>query len=260
MKKIATLAATALASTLAFATPAAAQSIEVGRQTLLDNGSAPATLRLNLTAQVTANGTHTLTCALNQPVLTTPSAMEDFAALGVQSSIITNSTTPVTVGALTLTYGGRINPKGMAVGDAIYTGSATPVSSSSATASGLSCPQDRQVSVGARDAIPGHPGQPFIAAVPAVDPVYGTKKEEACMILAQADPKDDLIPGKCPDVIDTSVIVTPGQEAVAGQEFIAAVADVPAVPAQSVTISYTPSYSFSQTNISVVVDGQTFTF
>jgi hypothetical protein len=286
MKKIAILAATALASTLAFAAPASAQSIEVGRQTLLDNGSAPATLRTTLKAQVTSNGTHRLDCTLNAPTLTTPSASEDFAALNVPTSSSETSNTPVNVGEVILTYNGRINPKGMAVGDAMYAATLTPVAASSQSASGLSCPAARDVSVGFRAAVAGDPGQPFIAAV-AADPgqpfiaavegkeaVYGTMPEPICKALALAD-----APGRqhdkvsdCPKVPDLSNLISAAVEAVAGQayrapveavigqEFRPAIQAVDAVPAQTVTISYTPTYSFSQTNISVTVDGQNFTF
>jgi hypothetical protein len=264
MKKIAILAGAALASTLAFAAPASAQTnIEVGRQTLLDNGAAPATLRLNLTGQATATGTHSLTCTLEYVGgAPTGTALEDFTALSIPTNPSANGNANETVsGQVSLQYTGRINPKGMAVGDAVYRGSFDAAAVAAAAPSPLLCPNGATVpNLGFRAAVPGTNGQDAVIGSDAVPAIYGTKKEEVCMAAAQANPHDDLIPGKCPDVPDLNNVIQAPRDAVIGRDAIPATNGTPQIDGVSVTYRYVPSNaSFFQSGLTVLVEGQTVT-
>jgi hypothetical protein len=263
MKKfvyMAAAAAVALASTAASASTA----IEVGRQTLLDNGSAPATLRMSLSGSVTANGTHSLTCTLSWTgAAPTGTALDDFNALNIAASSSSSSSAPVSGGTVSLLYSGRINPKGMAVGDAIYNGSYSHGQTGNSNVSGLSCPNGATLSLGYRAAVAGNPGQPQIDAVSAQPATYEQMPEPVCKAAALADNgpggTNILKVGDCPKVDDLSKMLTPPVQAVPGQSYIAPTTGTPEVQAQSVTYSYTPSYSFSQTSLTVMVDGYSFT-
>jgi hypothetical protein len=260
MKKIAFLAATALAMT---STMASAQAIEIGRQTLLDNGSAPSNLRLALKGAVTANGTHTLVCVLNQPNFVAASGSSDFAALNVTSIITTTSGTPIGGKEIELAYTGRINPKGMAVGDAVYTGSFTPITSSTQELSNLSCPEERTVHVGYRAAVAGDPGQEAVQAVDGKEAIYDTMPEPVCKAAALADNGQGtnvLKVGDCPKVPDYGKLLFAAVEPVEGQAYRPSTLGTPEVPDQAVTISYTPAYSFQQSGLVLQVDGQTFSY
>jgi hypothetical protein len=267
MKKFVYMAAAA-AVALTSTTAVASTPIEVGRQTLLDNGSAPATLRLNLTGAVTANGTHSLTCTLSWTgAAPTGTALDDFSALNVATSNSSSSSAPVS-GTVNLAYSGRINPKGMAVGDAIYTGSFSHGQSGNSNVSGLSCPTGATLTLGFRAAVPGSPGQDYVAPVAGKEAEYGRKQDTVChaarkavvdAIRAAGGNEGYAYGEHCPDLIDYSNVISPAVVPVAGQDYIAPVQGAPEVAAQTVTYGYTPSYSFTQSGATVVVDGYTLT-
>lgn len=267
------LAATALVSMMAVPTAAMAQtSFEIGRQTLLENGSAPATLRSTITGTATATGTHSLTCTFEWVTAEpTGTALEDFNGLSVHQSpsAIGNASAPVS-GLVTLTYNGRINPKGMAVGDAMYQGSFNAVTVAAAAASPLSCPEGDTLTLGFRPEVPAVEGQDAIAAVTASDAIYGLKDDEECKARrrAQVDAERAATGNNgigyafgdhCPQITDTSNVIQAAVTGVEGREAIARVEGVPEVRAQTVTYRYVPTASFSQSGLTALVDGQTIT-
>lgn len=272
------LAATALISMIVVPSAAMAQTtFEIGRQTLLDNGSAPATLRSTLPGTATATGTHSLTCTLEWVSASpTDTALTDFNALSIDNNpSATGKASEPVVGSVTLTYNGRINPKGMAVGDAMYSGSFDSVAVAAAAASPLSCPNGDTLTLGFRERIPGDPGQEEVLAVIGKDALYGTKDDTACMAARKAlvdahnatvnkDEKDKhwgyAYGDHCPQLIDYTNVITAAVDPVEGKSFRAKVDEVPEVKAQTVTYRYAPSNaSFSQSGLTVLVEGQTIT-
>jgi hypothetical protein len=125
MKKfvyLAAAAAVALTSTAASANP---YSISVSRHVFLDGGLAGSSLLKTEVAQATVGATHSTLCTLSYGGPSAPVGID--AAVPVSDSGSAS-------GGVTLTAD-RVNPKGMAIGEAIYTGTFT----ATASASNLSC-------------------------------------------------------------------------------------------------------------------------
>lgn len=150
MKKI-FLAAAAL-SALAVPTAAVAATVEIQRETFLDNGVAPTSLQKYETVNVSANGTvSSYQCALSW-MGTAPTAAE-LASPAPGNTVPSMSVTGTTAafsavpGTLLLTYNGRINPQGMATGNAVYEGEPvdTVISAGAVT---LGCPLGGTVTLG----------------------------------------------------------------------------------------------------------------
>lgn len=177
MKKfvyLAAAAAVALTSTAASANP---YNVSVGRQVFLDGGLAGSSLLRNETAQVSVAATHSALCTLAYTGASAPA--------GVATSEMVSA--GATASGMVVLTADRVNPKGMAIGEAVYTGTFT----ATAPAANLSCPSGGTYELVTQEAQAG-------ALIS--DAVMAEEPEPVCKEAAQADPKDDLVVGKCPKI------------------------------------------------------------
>jgi hypothetical protein len=255
------LAATALVSMMAVPTAAMAQtatfsSVSVSRQVLLDGGAIGSQLLRDETATLSTTGTVSATCALSWDGNRVDPTLAHLANENVSASATVTGTTTMRAT--------RVNPQGMAIGQAIYEGSWT----TPAATHNLSCPNggSRTVPAVYGDPIPAVYGDP----IPAVygDPIPAVTEQQpepVCKAFAQANPQDGFNVGRdCPKI---TVVITPAQPGALITPEQPGALITPAQPGPLITpeITYTYSYTLGQVSLAATggtgrIDGVSFTF